>query len=149
MDNQSVLLEQYKLYVEMMDRTSARRAQNNKFYITLLSALLAFMAFITEKNICREFYDSIMLSLCLLGFILNAVWFINILSYKQLNSGKFKIIHNLEKELAYECYKEEWDILKRGKDTKYYRKLTRVELYLPILLSVPFFSLLINFLLKN
>ena len=132
----------------MMDRTSARRAETNKFYIALLSALLAFMAFIAKEKVCPESFDTIMLSFCFLGVLLNAVWFINILSYKQLNSGKFKIIHKLEKELAYECYKKEWDVLKRGKDTKHYRKLTRVELYIPAILAVPYISLLIYFLFQ-
>jgi hypothetical protein len=148
MDDRSVLLEQYKLYVEMMDRTSARRAETNKFYISLLSALLAFMVFITNKKVCPEYLDIIMLAFCFLGVLLNVVWFINILSYKQLNSGKFKIIHKMEQELAYECYKNEWDNLKRGKDTKHYRKLTKVELFIPAILAVPYLSLLIYFLFK-
>lgn len=148
MDHFTVLLEQYKLYVEMMDRTSARRAETNKFYITLLSAILAFMAFITKEKVCPEFFDTIMLSFSFLGVLLNAVWFINILSYKQLNSGKFKIIHKLEAELAYECFKKEWEVLKRGKDTKHYRKLTRVELFIPAILGVPYLSLLMFFLFK-
>ena len=32
---QDHLIEQYKLYVEMADRVSARRAQTNRFYISL------------------------------------------------------------------------------------------------------------------
>lgn len=37
-DPQDLLIEQYKLYVEMADRISARRAETNKFYISLLTA---------------------------------------------------------------------------------------------------------------
>jgi hypothetical protein len=39
------LLEEYKLYVQMADNVSARRAQANQFYISVLSALLAVVAF--------------------------------------------------------------------------------------------------------
>ncbi len=35
---QAVLLEQYKLYVEMADRVSARRALANTFFLTLNTA---------------------------------------------------------------------------------------------------------------
>jgi hypothetical protein len=37
------LLEQYNLYVEMADRITTRRAQTNRFYISLLSGLLALL----------------------------------------------------------------------------------------------------------
>jgi len=148
MDHYAVLLEQYKLYVEMMDRTSVRRINTNRFYVTILSLLLAFMTFIASGNIDPESYRTSMLSLALLGALLNVVWFINILSYRQLNTGKFRIIHKMEKELAYECFKKEWDVLKRGKKTKYYRKLTRVELFLPLILAVPYISLLIYFIFQ-
>jgi len=37
------LIEQYKLYVEMTDRISDRRERTNRFYISLLSVLLALL----------------------------------------------------------------------------------------------------------
>ncbi len=40
---QAHLLEQYKLYVDITDKISARRNQVNSFYISLLSGLLAFI----------------------------------------------------------------------------------------------------------
>ena len=36
MESDQRLIEQYKMYVEMADRVSARRADTNKFYISLL-----------------------------------------------------------------------------------------------------------------
>ena len=40
MDDNGIIIEQYKLYVEMADRISQRRAESNKFFITLLSSML-------------------------------------------------------------------------------------------------------------
>ena len=40
---QAHLPEQYKLYVEMADRVSQRRDQSNRFYVTLVSALVALL----------------------------------------------------------------------------------------------------------
>lgn len=37
------LLEQYKLYVEMTDRVSQRREQSNRFYVTLVAAIVALL----------------------------------------------------------------------------------------------------------
>ncbi|MCK4735084.1 MAG: hypothetical protein KAT65_21710, partial [Methanophagales archaeon] len=49
------LLEQYKLYVEMADRISTRRAQTNRFYISLLSGLLALLSIVVGRNIFSDF----------------------------------------------------------------------------------------------
>lgn len=50
-DNQTAyLLDQYKLCVEMADRVSSRRIQTNQFYLSLLSALLAIVAFSLNKD---------------------------------------------------------------------------------------------------
>lgn len=40
---QNAVLEQYKLYVEMADRVSGRRALANTFFITLNSGLLVLL----------------------------------------------------------------------------------------------------------
>lgn len=47
---QAHLLDQYKLYVEMADRISARRVQINNFYTSFLSGLLAFLSIVTSIN---------------------------------------------------------------------------------------------------
>ena len=49
------LLEQYKLYVEMADRVGTRRAQTNRFYISLLSGLLAVLSIVVGRNIFSDF----------------------------------------------------------------------------------------------
>jgi len=61
------LLEQYKLYVEMADRVSARRGQANMFYISLLSALLALVSIVVERNIFSDFHNVVLLVVAILG----------------------------------------------------------------------------------
>ncbi len=51
MSEKEIILEEYKLYVEMADRVSARRIETNKFYITLLTALLAILTLVVDKKI--------------------------------------------------------------------------------------------------
>ena len=41
------LLEEYKLVVEKADRINARRSNVNKFYITLLTALLSILVLVS------------------------------------------------------------------------------------------------------
>jgi hypothetical protein len=136
------LLEQYKLYVEMADNVSTRRAQANAFYITVLSALLAVIPLAVDNFSSIAQYLAF-LAVSILGLILCYVWNININSYRKLNSGKFKVIHEMEEQLPFACYDREWKILGEGKDAKKYLLLTRIEQQVPYLLGVPYLLLLI------
>lgn len=138
-DEKNLLLEQYKVYVEMMDRTSGRRGETNKFYITLLSALLAFLTFLLGRKFCTGYEDVVIGLFAVLGLTLCWVWHTNIQSYRELNSGKFKIIHEMEKDLPHKCFKREWDILKASK----YKRLTKVEQIVPKIMAAPYALLLI------
>jgi Flp pilus assembly protein TadB len=101
---QEHLLEQYKLYVEMADRISARRAQSNRFYISLLSALLALLSILINRTLWSSIQNAIFLAVAILGLALCFLWYVNINSYRQLNSGKFKVIQELEQHLPFNCY---------------------------------------------
>jgi hypothetical protein len=110
---QDHLLEQYKLYVDLSDRTSARRNQMNSFYTSLLSGLLALITLITNKDIIAfkntKFQAAAFLAVAALGMLLCIVWYLSIRSYKDLNSGKFKVIHELEQQLPFAwSYSQMW-----------------------------------------
>ncbi|MBC1240456.1 hypothetical protein [Nostoc sp. 2RC] len=143
---QNHLLEQYKLYVEMADRISARRVQINSFYITLLSGLLAIISvfgnkdFLSKLQNTRLQYISLFL-LGLLGLILCFIWHSNIISYKQLNSAKFKVISEVEKNLPFAIYEREWEILKKDREYKVYLEQTLVEKYVTFILAIPYLIL--------
>ncbi|MBD2385044.1 RipA family octameric membrane protein [Cylindrospermum sp. FACHB-282] len=142
------ILEEYKLYVEMMDRNTARRGQINTFYISLLSGILALMSVFFDKKILPINQVLLLLLLAVLGLALCFVWIVNINSYKELNFLKFKVINEMEKYLPYPCYTREWEILKEGNISLNYRRLTKVEKYVPFILGFPYFCLLIYSLIK-
>lgn len=78
------LLEQYKLYVEMADRVSARRSQANMFFVSLLSAVLAFFSVAVAGNVLSGFRNIVLSAVGILGFIICFVWFVSIRSYRRL-----------------------------------------------------------------
>ena len=49
-----------------------------------------------------------------------------------MNSGKFKVIHEMEQMLGYQPYKREWEKLGEGKNKKLYLPFTNIELYMPL-----------------
>lgn len=143
---QNHLLEQYKLYVEMADRISARRVQINSFYISLLSGLLAVISVFGNKELFSKFQNTklqyiTLFLMGLLGLILCWVWHSNIGSYKQLNSAKFKVISEIEKDMPFSPYEREWEILKKDREYKIYVEQTLIEKYIPFLLAIPYLIL--------
>ncbi len=135
--------EQYKLYVEMADRISARRAQSNRFYLSLVSALLALFSVLVGTSLFPRLLTIVLILVAVLGVALCALWYVTIGSYRQLNSGKFKIIHKMEEALPFASYTEEWTILRTPEGGKKYRRLTRVEERVPLVLASLFIIVLL------
>lgn len=130
------LLEQYKLYVEMADRVSSRRIQTNRFYISLLSGLLALLYVFAGRD-TSSLLPIVTLAIGIIGLVLCGLWVVNLRSYRQLNRGKFQIIHEMEEHLPFPCYKKEWDILSKTG----YLQLTRVENGIPVVMALPYLLL--------
>jgi hypothetical protein len=140
------LMEQYKLYVEMADRVSQRRDQSNRFYVTILAALAAILVIVARFALSGNGADATFLTVVfmvtgLFGAALSVIWFFNIRSYRTLNSAKFDVIHEIEKELPFEGYIKEWDILRPPDDSPRYLQLTVIEQYVPVVVFLTFISL--------
>jgi len=128
----------------MADNVSSRRAQANMFYISILSGLLAVLSIVARGSILKDITNVVFLAAAILGMIICCVWYVNLQSYRQLNSGKFKVIHAMEQQLPFPCYGREWEIVGGGKDSKKYLQLTRVEQYVPAILAIPYLILIIH-----
>jgi hypothetical protein len=128
-----ILLEQYKLYVEMADRISQRRQSTNTYFLSVNTFMISFFAYaISGKSNIYIAFSAISIA----GWALCYVWYRLIRSYKDLNSGKFKVIHEMEGLLGYAPYDIEWDKLGRGKDKKLYKPFTEIEPFVPLVFAV-------------
>ncbi|NDD62595.1 MAG: hypothetical protein EBZ36_01220 [Acidobacteria bacterium] len=128
------LFEQYKLYVEMADRISARRMLANSFFVGVHTALItAFTVLLKEKVLLPTFVG---LAPFLAVILLCFVWWRVVHSYRQLNSGKFKVVHALEQMLPVAPYDAEWISLGEGKNRKLYLPLTHIENWVPVCFGV-------------
>lgn len=136
---QEHLLEQYKLMVEMADRVSARRMQANTFFLAVNTGLLTVFATLAKENILRGLVGALPIGALL---ILCYFWAQIVGSYRQLNSGKFQVIHQLERMLPAAPYAAEWLAMGEGNDPKRYRPLTHVEIWVPRLFGLLYLSLL-------
>lgn len=124
----SHLLEQYKLFVEMADRISARRQSANSFFLSVNTAIIALVGYV---NLGSQPDSSYFWLVSLAGMALCFMWYRLIKSYKDLNSAKFAVIHEMEAELPVSPYDSEWEKVQRGTNKKLYLPFTHIEVYIP------------------
>ena len=144
-DYKEHLFEQYKLYVESVEKTSDRRQHANNYFITINTALISLIGLSFQIKIFENL--SWMKSvLALVGIIICIVFWYLIRSYKQLNTGKFAVIHEVEKYLPLALYKYEWEILGERKDKKKYYPFSNIELLIPWVFGIIYALLGLYFL---
>ena len=136
------LLEVYKLQSELADRVSQRREGANRLYAGLLTGLTTAIGALLRFGDDGQGESGLIVG-CVLGIALSISWWIVIRSYRQLNTGKFAALHELEDQLAYPFFKREWDLLSKGKDYRRYWRLSVVEVGLPLIFVALFLTVLV------
>ncbi|MFY8226239.1 RipA family octameric membrane protein [Clostridium perfringens] len=115
-----IILEQWKVYVQMADNISNRREKSNKFFTTINTTIIGLC---TTKII-----DIDKKIIIITGILIGIVWILSIRSYKMLNKAKFQVINEIENKLPVQGFKYEWDKLK----VVQHINLTSSEKYVPI-----------------
>lgn len=133
----------YKLAVEMSDRVSARRQAANTFFLSINTAIILFLGYFNTIGDIKYFWV-----LNLAGLIIAYTWHLYIKASKQLNAGKFKIIHLIEKNLVLRLFDAEWLALGKGKNKKLYKPFSDIEIYIPWIFFGVYAFLLITHVIK-
>ena len=144
-ENRRELLEIYKLHAELADRVSQRREVANRLFVSLLTGTLIFLAALLRYGAETIPVGAVVTAIGIFGISLAVAWYVIIRSYRQLNSGKFAALHELEEKLAYPFFKREWELLEEGKSISRYWKLTVVETFLPMIFALLYLALIIIF----
>ena len=137
------LLEIYRLHAELADRVSQRREGANRLYVSLLLALVVFLAALFRFGKGDVPGEVVGGAVGILGVALSVSWLLVIRSYRQLNTGKLKALQELETRLEYPFFKCEWRLLGEGEDRRRYWRLTRAEAVLPWTFLLLFFCVLV------
>jgi hypothetical protein len=141
-------LELYKLAVEMADRVSARRATANAFFLTINTALLAFVSSGSLK---------VLWLVALAGIALSGTWWILLKSYRDLNAAKFGVILEMETKLEARVYGDEWKVLKEDRPKEEspqenrpkrwwegYAELGKVERFVPLVFAALYVAVFVG-----
>lgn len=124
----SDLMEQYKLYVESADKISERRVSANNYLLTVNSLLVTLYGLLGASP-----YNSGWAVLVpVAGVLVSLTWHRIIASYRDLNTVKFSVIHELERELPAALYDYEWHKAEEGRG-KAYHPLTHLERWVPLI----------------
>lgn len=109
-DPEAGVLDLYKMAVEMADRVSARRATANAFFLTAQTAFVAVIGLAAPSLLKAPPWAALAVSLA--GATMSVAWWLQLRSYRALNSAKFAVINAIEESLPIKVFSEEWAALK-------------------------------------
>jgi hypothetical protein len=129
--------ELYKIMVASSEALVGRRQAVNTFFLTINSLLLTAVGLFVRAGGHGHIrlHAAAILVLVTAGFVICVAWRSLIVSFGQLNTGKFKIINEMEKDLAASIFAAEWEALERGENPKVYRTFTSREMFVPFLMG--------------
>ncbi len=142
------LFEQYKLYLQSASEISDRRQKANEYFLTVNTILVSLIVFISQYEKVKN-PELIITFIAVIGIVNSIITYFIIRSYKQLNSAKFKIIHELESDLPANLYSYEWVLLGKGVDRKKYWPFSHLELKIPFLFGVVYLALGLLYLIDK
>lgn len=131
----ATILEQYRIYVEMADRISARRGLTNTFFLSLNTAIFALAGASWQGLVRAPSWLLVPPLVALLAECMSWYWLMR--SYRQLNGAKYAVIGALEERLPASPYhRGEWAALGSGESKARYWPFTHVEQRIPIIFSL-------------
>lgn len=125
------LFELYKLMVSSSEALVARRQGVNTFFLTINGAILTAAGLLLSTGEGPRLQAFGLLVLTLTGALLSFAWRSLIISFGQLNRGKFAVINRIEEFFPAAIYLAEWKALGEGRQPKKYRPFTSRELWTP------------------
>ncbi len=148
-DVRDAVLALYTLHAELADRVSQRREGANRLFAALLTGLLVSGVALLRLGNGEAGATAGTVFFSVAGMLLSSAWFVVIRSYRQLNTGKFRTLQELEELLPYRFFEREWKLLGEGRDRSRYWKLTVAETVLPVGFGILFLAVLVFALVRQ
>lgn len=125
------LIRIYDLYISSAENISDRREKANSFFLGINSALVGLIGYLNFISQTKSPQAEIFIPISIAGISLCYLWYRIIRCYKDLNSAKFKIVHEIEKLLPVRPYDAEWEAVGRGNEPNKYLPFTHIEIVIP------------------
>jgi len=128
----SQVLDLYKIAVDNADKVSARRGSANQFFLTLQTLIVGVPALFSSGD--PSSIDATALSS--IGIIVSVVWWLQLRSYRDLNTAKFGVINKIEADyFDVKPFSDEWALLKTDRVKRWrdrYAELGTAERVVPV-----------------
>jgi hypothetical protein len=112
-EDRQLLLEQYKIMVGSTEKVTDQRMRVNNLFFTVTSSILS-ISLVVGKAFEFSVVGAIgMLLLSSMAFLVTFLWERLVRSYGKLNTGKFTVIDQIEKQLRTNMFEHEWQVLKQ------------------------------------
>lgn len=112
-EGRQLLLEQYKIMVGSTEKVTDQRMRVNNLFFTVTSSILS-VSLVVGKSFEFSVVGAIgMLALSIMAFVVTFLWEKLVRSYGKLNTGKFTVIDQIEKQLRTNMFEHEWNVLKQ------------------------------------
>jgi len=155
-----IVLEQYRLAVEMAAEISTRRQAANSFYIALISAFAALQWLPETKATETKATSGVGFTLSAVAVCVCIIWWVTLHSYRMINIAKWDVIEYLETKLPEQPFTLEGQKLGRKRKPSSAKEansappadrsfaITTVEIAVPIVVGLIFLWLAASSLLE-
>jgi hypothetical protein len=133
------LFEQYTRYVESAEKISDRRVSANNYLLTVNAFLVTLYGILVGGGRVATYWPILVPAA---GVLVSLTWLRIILSYRDLNTVKFQVIHELEQHLPAALYEYEWKKAEAGRG-KAYHPLSHLERWVPIIFTALYVLLVV------
>ena len=127
------LVEQYKLYVEMLEGSNKRRMDTNTFFITI-TALMVTVASLFSKG---DMPAPALALVCGTGFFFSVIWYVLLRNYNVVNKAKWNVLNEMEAHLQCNPFESEWPKMQHEK----YSSISVLERSLPIVFALVYVAI--------
>lgn len=128
-DDDTLLIEQYKLLLSTSESLIERRQKLTTTYISIFSVLLPIISTMLSLSYFYLYAGAMIISV--IAIVLCISWRATIISYGKSNRAKFAILEEMERKMPAAMFASEWYAL--GSITKKYKSFTSRETAIPLL----------------
>jgi hypothetical protein len=141
-----LVVDLYKTAVEMADRLSGRRATANAFFLSVESAFIAVVGVANGSLVKQPWWVSVAVAVA--GIAISASWWLQLRSYRMLNTAKFVVINRIETQsLPVHIFADEWQEMQRRSTSRWrarYVEMGTLERIIPVVFAAIYVLLLIG-----
>lgn len=136
LEYKKLLLEQYKVYLADLQSIGSRLETNRSFMLSILTLLFVFLSLAGKDGTFLKIAPQLTWIILLIAVVICIAWFLRIRTYGAIIKSKFDVLHEIENELPFKCFKREWELFSANKPIF----LISIDKWIPIILIVAFVS---------